>query len=252
MGGETYEARDVPLCGALFPRSTPERLPAETVDAARRQWVNVWIVADGSTDASHEGLEEGGKAGLRVIVQARNGGKGSAVLAGAREALAAGFTHALVMDADGQHPAGRIRQFMEMSSANPAAVVCGRPVFGAEAPRVRLYGRKLSVGLVHLETSGRGAADPLFGFRVYPLEPLVRVLGATRGGRRYDFDPEAAVRLAWEGVPAINVDAECTYVARERGGVSHFRYLRDNLRMIAMHTRLIYALVTGRQGGRRA
>jgi len=112
---------------------------------------------------------------------------------------------------------------------------------------VRLYGRKLSVGMARLETSGRAAADPLFGFRVYPLEALVGVLGRTTGARRYDFDPEVAVRLAWAGVPAVNIEAACVYVPRERGGVSHFRYLRDNLRMISMHARLLAAIVTGRR-----
>jgi len=189
---------------------------------------------------------------LRVIVRASNGGKGAAVLTGAQEALAAGFTHALVMDADGQHPADRIGDFMAASMGALGALVCGRPVFGPEAPRARLYGRRLSVGLVRLETSGRGAADPLFGFRVYPLEPLVRVLKGTRGGRRYDFDPEVAVRLAWTGTPAINLAAACRYVGRERGGVSHFHYLRDNMRMVGMHARLIAALILGRRGARTA
>jgi hypothetical protein len=168
------------------------------------------------------------------------------VLTGAREALGAGFTHALVMDADGQHPAGRIREFMETSMRDPGALVCGRPVFGPEAPRARLYGRKLSVWLVRLQTAGKGAADPLFGFRVYPLEALVRVLGSTRGGRGYDFDPEVAVRLAWAGTPAINLDAACVYVEPGRGGVSHFRYVRDNIRMVAMHARLICEMIFGR------
>jgi glycosyltransferase involved in cell wall biosynthesis len=236
----------------LIPAFNPGRLLAETVSGALANWDDVWVVVDGSTDGSHAGLAREAPPGLRVIVQPRNGGKGSAVLAGARAALAAGFTHALVMDADGQHPAGRIREFMETSAGAPGSVVCGRPVFGPEAPRVRLVGRKLSVGLVHLETSGRGAADPLFGFRVYPLGPLVRILEGTRGARRYDFDPEMAVRLAWAGTPAINLDAACTYVGAESGGVSHFRYLRDNLGMIAMHARLISALMFGRHGARAA
>jgi glycosyltransferase involved in cell wall biosynthesis len=229
----------------LIPAFNPGRLLVETVDGALACWDDVWVVADGSTDRSHDALAEGGRAGLRVLVRSENGGKGAAVLTGAREALAAGFTHALVMDADGQHPAERIREFMETSGRAPGSMVCGRPVFGADAPRVRLYGRKLSVGLVRLETSGRGAADPLFGFRVYPLQALVRVLEGTRGGRGYDFDPEVAVRLAWAGVPAINLDAACVYVERARGGVSHFRYLRDNLRMIAMHIRLIGEILLG-------
>jgi glycosyltransferase involved in cell wall biosynthesis len=225
----------------LIPSFNPGRLLAGTVAGALARWGEVWVVVDGSTDGSEEAL--GTPPGLRVIRRRENGGKGAAVLTGAREAIAAGFTHALVMDADGQHPADRIPDFMEASMRSPAALVCGRPVFGPEAPRARLYGRKLSVGLVHLETSGRGAADPLFGFRVYPLAPLVAVLGATQGGRRYDFDPEVAVRLAWAGTPAINIDAPCVYVGKESGGVSHFRYLRDNLSMIAMHARLIWTLL---------
>jgi glycosyltransferase involved in cell wall biosynthesis len=238
----------------LIPAFNPGALLGPTVDGACANWAHVWVVVDGSTDKSHEALGRGARPGpaARVIVRERNGGKGAAVLTGATEALAAGFTHALVMDADGQHPAERIADFMEASMREPGAMVCGRPVFGPDAPRARIYGRMLSVGLVRLETAGRAAADPLFGFRVYPLEPLVRVLGATRGGRRYDFDPEVAVRLAWCGVPAINLAARCRYVGRDQGGVSHFRYLRDNLRMAAMHARLVAELVLGRRGARAA
>jgi len=235
----------------LIPAFNPGRLLADTVQGALSHWGHVWVVVDGSTDGSHQGLAAS-SPGLRVIVRPRNEGKGAAVLSGAREALAAGFTHALVMDADGQHPADRIADFMAASVRTPDALVCGRPVFGPEAPKARLYGRKLSVGLVRLETSGRGAADPLFGFRVYPLRPLVRVLDETRGGRRYDFDPEAAVRLAWKGTPAINLDAACRYVGRDSGGISHFRYVRDNLRMVGMHTRLLCERLLGRRSVRAA
>jgi glycosyltransferase involved in cell wall biosynthesis len=229
----------------LIPAYNPGRLLAATVRDALAHWDPVWVVVDGSTDGSHEALQA--DPGLRVLVRPENGGKGSAVLTGAQAALAAGFTHALVLDADGQHPAGRIGDFMAASAERPEALVCGKPVFGPEAPRARLYGRKLSVGLVALETAGRGAADPLFGFRVYPLAPLVRVLEATRGGRRYDFDPEVAVRLAWAGTPALNRAAACTYVERAEGGVSHFHYVRDNLGMIALHARLLAALLFGRR-----
>ncbi|HMD59904.1 MAG TPA: glycosyltransferase family 2 protein [Opitutaceae bacterium] len=234
----------------IIPAFNPGRLLASTVGEALANWAHIWVVVDGSTDGSHGRLHAIARErpGLRVIVRRANGGKGAAVLTGALEALGAGFTHALVMDADGQHPADRIAEFMQVSMKEPNALVCGRPVFGPDAPKARLYGRRLSVGLVRMETSGRGAADPLFGFRVYPLAPLVRILQGTRGARRYDFDPEMAVRLAWQDTPAINLSAACRYVGRDRGGVSHFRYLRDNLRMIGMHARLLGALVLGRRG----
>jgi glycosyltransferase involved in cell wall biosynthesis len=227
--------------------NTGPRLLA-TVLEALAQWPDVWVVVDGSTDGSEADVVELARTEprLRVLRQPRNGGKGAAVLAGAEAALAAGFTHALVMDADGQHPADRIADFMRASLEEPAALVLGRPVFGPEAPAVRLKGRKLSIGLVHFETGGAGIDDPLFGFRVYPLAAAVRALRSTRFARRYDFDPEVAVRLFWAGTPVRNIPASCRYLSRAEGGVSHFHYLRDNVRMVWLHTRLIVELLLGR------
>jgi len=227
--------------------NTGARLTA-TVREALAQWQPVWVIVDGSTDDSVVEVVAltATEPGLRVIELPRNSGKGAAVLAGAQAALAAGFTHALVMDADGQHPADRIGDFMQASQAEPAALVLGRPVFGPEAPAVRLQGRKLSVGLVRFEIGGEGIDDPLFGFRVYPLEPLVRAMRGTPGARRYDFDPEVAVRMFWAGTPTRNVPAACRYLTREQGGVSHFHYVRDNVRMVWLHTRLIAELLLWR------
>jgi glycosyltransferase involved in cell wall biosynthesis len=225
--------------------NTGARLLA-TVQEALAHWLPVWVVVDASTDASHEPVVELSRQHpqhLRVILRPVNGGKGAAVLTGAEAALAAGFTHALVMDADGQHPADRIADFMAASAASPAALVLGKPIFGPEAPQLRLQGRKLSIGLVRLELLGPGIDDPLFGFRVYPLAPLVRALNATRFARRYDFDPEVAVRMVWAGTPTLNIPATCRYIAKTDGGISHFHYLRDNLRMIWLHTRLLVQLL---------
>ncbi|MGC4075205.1 MAG: glycosyltransferase family 2 protein [Nibricoccus sp.] len=224
--------------------NTGPRLLA-TVQEALAHWQPVWIVVDASTDASHEPVVELARHNpqLRVIVRPTNGGKGAAVLTGAEAALAAGFTHALIMDADGQHPADRIADFMAASAAHPGALVLGKPVFGPEAPQLRLQGRKLSIGMVRLELLGSGIDDPLFGFRVYPLGPLIAALRSTRFARRYDFDPEAAVRMVWAGTPTLNIPATCRYLAKSDGGISHFHYLRDNLRMVWLHTRLVTQLL---------
>lgn len=227
-----------------------ERLVA-TVREALGCWQPVWVVIDASTDGSGSAVERlaATETQLRVITLTKNGGKGAAVLAGAKAAQQAGFSHALVMDADGQHPADRIAEFMQVSLQNTSALILGQPVFGPEAPQIRLQGRKLSVGLVHFETFGKAIADPLFGFRIYPLEPLIKALSSTCWARRYDFDPEAAVRLVWSGTPTVNLPASCRYLSREEGGVSHFHYLRDNLRMIWLHTRLITELLLFRWVG---
>ena len=229
----------------LIPSYNPGRKVLATVRAARAQWTPVWVVVDGSTDGSADWLTEEAASdpGLRVLVLPENQGKGSAVLHGITVAAQQGFTHALTMDSDGQHPETLISDFMAASQAEPEAMVLGKPVFGPEAPLVRVLGRKLSNGWANLETLGFGIGDSLYGFRVYPIAPLMRVMHGTRFMRRFDFDPEAVVRLSWAGVRPINIDAPVRYFSAEEGGVSHFNYLRDNLLLSGMHTRLFTGFV---------
>jgi len=217
----------------------------ETVAAARAQWNPVWVVVDGSDDGTADGLQAmaARDPGLRVWVLPRNRGKGAAVLHGLEQAAAAGFGHALTMDSDGQHPAGLIPAFMQASMARPDAMILGRPVFDASAPLLRVRGRRVSNWWTDLETLGAGVADSLYGFRVYPIAPLAAVMRRQPWMRRFDFDTEAVVRLAWRGVKPINLDAPVKYLSAEEGGVSHFRYGRDNLLLTWMHTRLMIEFV---------
>ena len=128
----------------VIPSYNPGPIVFETVREARRFWSPVWVVVDGSDDGTPVKLLEMAAAdpGLRVFVLAQNRGKGSAVLHGISLAAAEGFTHALTMDSDGQHPARLIPTFMERSRNEPGAMVLGIPVFDSSAPRVRVYGRK--------------------------------------------------------------------------------------------------------------
>lgn len=229
----------------LIPTYNTGRRLAQTVREVLDVWPDVWVVVDGSTDGSDAAMEPlaAAHAGLRILRRDTNGGKGAAVASAVRTGLAEGFTHALVFDADGQHPTEHIVPFIECSLGSPDAMILGQPQFGPEAPWERIWGRKLSIALAHLETLGRTIADPLFGFRVYPLRALERAFAETRGARRYDFDPEIAVRLCWQGVEAINVPAPCRYLSKADGGVSHFHYVRDNGRMAALHVRLLLELL---------
>lgn len=213
----------------------------QTVWDARQIWQPVWVVVDGSTDGTLEALRALARndPDIRVLALPRNRGKGAAILYGLREAEAAGYTHAMTLDADGQHPTDKIREFMAASGANPEALILGRPVFDASAPRVRVHGRKLSNWCAELETLGAGIGDSLCGFRVYPIAPLREIMERQPWMRRFDFDAEAAVRLCWRGVRPINLAAPVKYFRPEEGGVSHFRYLRDNVLLTWMHTRLI-------------
>ncbi len=225
----------------LIPSYNPGPAVFDTVRAARAAWAPVWVVVDGSTDSSAQGLADWARADpqLRLIVLPRNQGKGAAVLAGLDAAQAEGFTHALTMDSDGQHPAASIGEFMQCSRRQPAAMILGNPVFAPDAPRLRVQGRKVSNAWARLETLGAGLGDSLYGFRVYPIAPLRAIMRRQRWMRRFDFDPEAVVRLSWAGVPAVNLPAPVRYLRADEGGVSHFRYLRDNTLLTWMHLRLV-------------
>ena len=229
----------------LIPSYNPGPKVRETVLAAREQWTPVWVVVDGSTDGSEQALQAMARQdpGLRVIVLPRNVGKGATVLQGLDLAAAQGFTHVLTMDSDGQHPAPLIPSFMAASAAQPAVMVLGVPVFAADAPRLRVNGRKVSNGWANLETLWMGVGDSLFGFRVYPIAPLREIMRGQRWMRRFDFDPEAVVRMCWRGVKPVNLPATVRYFRADEGGVSHFNYLRDNLLLTWMHSRLFFGFL---------
>ena len=229
----------------LIPSYNPGSIVVETVRAARQYWNPVWVVVDGSTDESPALLQDMAQNddGLRILTLPRNNGKGAAVLHGLQQAKQLGYTHVLTMDSDGQHPATLIPTFMQASQEQPRAMVLGVPIFAADAPRARVYGRKISNFWAQFETLWHGIGDSLYGFRVYPIAPLMRIMQSQHWMRRFDFDPEAAVRMAWAVVPAYNIQAPVRYIDTAQGGVSHFQYLRDNILLTWMHLRLLAGFI---------
>ena len=213
----------------------------QTVRNALVVWQPVWVVVDGSTDGTAEALRAlaADDLNLRIFTLPNNQGKGAAVLHGLRAAAAAGYTHVLTMDADGQHPTEKISEFMTMSQDYPDAMVLGKPQFDSSAPALRVRGRKISNWWANVETLGAGIDDSLFGFRVYPIKPLCLIMERSHWMRRFDFDAEAVVRLCWLGVRPINLPAAVRYFTADEGGVSHFNYWRDNKLLTWMHIRLL-------------
>ncbi len=217
---------------------------AGVVAEARRHLPDVLIVDDGSGAAGRDAVDALVAAGAaRVTRRARNGGKGAAVKTGFAAARDAGFTHALQIDADGQHDPADIPKLLALAAARPEAAVLGHPVFDASTPRGRRAAHGLTNFWTRLETGGPAVVDPQCGFRVYPLAAALAV-GA--GGDHMEFDIEIAVRLVWAGVPIINVPTRVRYLPAAAGGVSHFRPLGDNLAITLMHTRLVLGSIRWR------
>ncbi len=215
----------------------------DTIASVRQLARPVIVVIDGSTDGTGEKLVQmaGNDPGLLPKVLSRNQGKGAAILHGLRLAESKGFTHALTMDADGQHSTAHIGEMIGKSVAHPEAMILGQPLFDDSAPRIRILGHKIANFCTGLVTRRGEIADSLFGFRVYPIAQLIEVFASTSGMRRFDFDSEAAIRMSWRGVRSINVVTPVRYFDPNDGGVSHFKYLRDNLLLTAMYARLFSA-----------
>lgn len=199
------------------------------------------LVNDGGDAAASQQLAELAKSyQCYLCEQHPNGGKGSAVLLGMHYAQGRGFTHALQIDADGQHDAEDIPHLLASAEAAPAAVVAGIPVYDSSVPRLRFYGRYLTHVCVWLETLSREIRDSMCGFRVYPLAPTLALAQRVAIGSHMDFDTEIIVRLYWQGLRVISVPTRVIY---PEGGVSNFRPWRDNLAISWMHTRLLLGMV---------
>lgn len=177
---------------------------------------------------------------VALLEHPTNRGKGSAVLTGLRSAHDRGFSHALQIDADGQHDTDDVPRFLALAARHPQALITGRPVYDPSAPRGRLAGRYITHVWVWIETLSLDIPDSMCGFRVYPLRSVIALADRVSLGRRMDFDPEVAVRLHWEGVPVISVPTRVSY---PEGGRSHFRLWHDNWLISCMHTRLVFGML---------
>ena len=222
---------------AIVPVYNHEHAVARVVAALRAADLPCLLVDDGSGEVCARELDRlAATVPQTALVRLGvNGGKGAAMLAGFSAAWQRGYSHALQVDADGQHALADVPAFIAAARAAPAALICGRPLFDRSMPAGRRYGRYLTHGLVWLNTLSFAIPDSLCGFRVYPLASVLRLMAEEYIGRRMDFDVEIIVRLYWRGVPMRWLPTAVTYPL---DGVSHFRMLRDNARMVALQLRL--------------
>lgn len=177
---------------------------------------------------------------VELLRLAQNQGKGAALIAGMRRAQQRGFTHAVQIDADGQHATADIAGFAALSRQHPLAMVCGAPVYDHSVPKARLYGRYATHVWVWINTLSLDIRDSMCGFRVYPLASSLRAWDSAHIGRRMEFDTEILVRMHWQGVPFVTQFTRVTY---PQDGLSHFRMLRDNLLISKMHARLFAGML---------
>lgn len=200
----------------------------------------VLIVDDGSSPEHQAVLNTLASEKVRLVFREKNGGKGAAMKTGLLAAQSLGFTHAVQVDADGQHNLADVAKMLAKSRENPTACICGKPIYGDDAPKARLYGRKITNFWLAINTHSLDLADGMCGFRIYPLAQLIPILHTEYIGERMDFDSEILVHCHWRKIPLIWVETPVKY---EIGGVSHFRGWADNWLISKMHARLFFKMV---------
>ncbi len=216
----------------------PQNIKA-LIAALKTYELPVIVVDDGSDEASKLILAELERTeGILLLTRAQNGGKGIAMKDGFKFALNRGFSHVLQIDADFQHDAALIGEFLRQSEAYPQSIVCANPIYGEDAPKSRVYGRKITNFWVVVNTLSLGVKDAMCGFRVYPLEQLKKAVAKSKTNRM-EFDIEILVNAVRQGISVRWID---TYVRYEKGGVSHFKMLRDNALISLMHAKCFFSL----------
>ena len=236
----------------VVPVYDPGPILARTVASLVPFGLPLYLIDDGSAGPTRALLEALAQAEplIRLSRLPVNQGKGAAVMAGLRRAFQDGFSHALQVDADGQHDVAAVLPFLALGQAHPLAVISGVPQYDGSVPLARKHWRRFSHIWVWLGTLSGDIQDSLCGFRLYPLAATVRLLDRVSIRPRMAFDTELIMRLHQEGVAVINAPVNVTYPA---DGVSHFRPWQDVSQIIVMQVemllRLPRILVKGRREG---
>ena len=170
----------------------------------------------------------------------KNRGKGEAVIKGLKKANELGLTHALQIDADGQHDEGRAAFFLEESAKHPEKIICGFPIYDKDAPRSRTQGRKISNFWAAAVTLSSELKDVMCGFRVYPVKKTLQIAKNPFLDKRMGFDAEILARLYWNRVFPVFHPITVRY---PKDGISNFRMVRDNLRISLMFSRLCIGML---------
>lgn len=203
---------------------------------------NILIVDDGSSAESKKVLAPLlQEPRVSLVTRILNGGKGAAVITGMREALELGYTHALQVDADGQHDLTKIPALIKLSEQYPGRIISGMPVYDESVPTSRKLWRYATHLLVWIHTLSLEIKDSMCGFRIYPLRETIGVIDARdQFGQRMDFDIEILVRAHWADLHTIQLPVGVRYPL---DGVSHFQLFKDNFLITKLHIRLFFGML---------
>ncbi len=227
----------------LIPVYNHEKAVVTTLAQVMSHSLPILLVDDGSDITCQRALEQlqsQHSANVSLVRLEENGGKGAAVKQGLAELQRQGYSHAIQIDADGQHDTNDLPKFLSMGQQFPSALISGCPEYDDSVPKLRYYSRYLTSIWVWINTLSFEINDSMCGFRVYPLAEVVSILEQEKCGDRMDFDIEIMVRWLWRGGSIKGIATRVHYPV---DGVSHFNAFNDNVLISWMHTRLFFGML---------
>ncbi|MDO6640290.1 glycosyltransferase [Pseudomonadota bacterium] len=226
----------------IIPNYNHQQAIADTLVSLESSGLHCYLINDGSNDETRYLLQELADKydWVSLIHHPFNRGKGAAVTTGLRVAFKEGYSHALQVDADGQHCLDDIPAMIDAATQQPLALISGKPQYDESVPKGRLYGRYITHFWVWIETLSFDIQDSMCGFRVYPLAATEQLFREQALGERMDFDIEIMVKMHWQGVPVVHIPTNVIY---PEDGISHFQGFKDNVRISAMHTGLFFGML---------
>ncbi|KAF3981370.1 MAG: glycosyltransferase family 2 protein [Methylococcales symbiont of Hymedesmia sp. n. MRB-2018] len=226
----------------VIPVYNHEKAIVQIIAALEKTQLPCFLINDGSSNECSTVLQNIAqqKHWVTLYQRTENGGKGAAVIDGLKLAFDTGFSHAIQIDADGQHCLEDIIKFQQAAEQQPEKMILGAPKYDKKVPKGRLYGRQFTNLWIWINTLSFAIKDGMCGFRCYPLAAVNKVLKSTTLGQRMDFDIEILVRLYWQGLDIVNIETQVNYPL---DGISHFNMLKDNILISKKHAQLFFAML---------
>ncbi len=227
----------------IIPVYNHQEAIVHVIERLKPQGIPCFLINDGSSDECSlvlNFISKEHKDWVTLYEREQNRGKGAAVIDGFKLAIQQGYSHAIQIDADGQHCFEDIESFLKASQQHPEKLILGKPCFGDEVPKSRLYGRQITTIWIWINTLSLSIADGMCGFRCYPLVAVDSLLQSTLLGQQMDFDIDIVVRLYWQGLDMINIPTQVNYPI---DGISHFNLLQDNILISKKHAQLFFGML---------
>ncbi len=141
-------------------------------------------------------------------------------------------------DADGQHLVKDIDAVCEAALDKEAVVLGARNFAQADVPARSVMGNRITCGVFRL-FFGMKLKDTQTGLRAIPCKYLPEILQAD--GNRYEYETNMLFMINRKKIPYEEVEITTVYIEENKS--SHFRVIRDSVRIYALILKYLFSSI---------